>query len=221
MSHDVQNKPATNSVTHSDEMAEQAWIWDLPSILMVIAAVVISMICFWPTKPVLESNEKPVSVGLAAPGLWCVDATTGQPALGLVPRGWFTWLVISPAHLNGSNRLDQELQSLEKQWQAMADLDRWRRVVIVTDPRQAEDFLVKVPQPAMIPFDAVLGTARTWKAWGSAERVRHILIEPSGRILMIEPAEMDQPGSVKRIAEDLRRRLQTWEGEFDDLPRFS
>jgi hypothetical protein len=38
---------------------------------------------------------------------------------------------------------------------------------------------------------------------------------------MIEPAELDQPGVLKRIAQDIRRRLRAWEGNFDDQPTFS
>ena len=34
-------------------------------------------------------------------------------------------------------------------------------------------------------------------------------------------AEADQPGSVKRISDEIRRRMQQWEGNFDDQPRFS
>jgi len=51
--------------------------------------------------------------------------------------------------------------------------------------------------------------------------VRHVMVEPTGRILLIEPAETDHPGGLEKIRDDLRRRLRAWEGEFDDLPRFS
>lgn len=221
MKQENESLPKKNYETPAAVDAVEASGWDWPSILMIAAALCVTAYCFWPARVISERPDEPVAVGHTAPGLWCVDVQTKEPALGLVPRGWFTWIVLAPGHHKESSRLLDEMPVVEKQWQSMADIDRWRRVVIVSNPEQASDFLLRTPEPANVPFDVVLGTSRTWSTWGSAERVRHILIEPTGRILMIEPAELDHSGTLKRIADDLRRRLQTWEGEFDDLPRFS
>jgi hypothetical protein len=203
------------------EMTSRGMVWDWPSIVMLGLAVMISIWSFWPEKLVDHKDEKMVEVGQPSPGLWCVDAETGEPLVGMTPRGWFVWMVIAPADMAEKLRLEQEMEQVEKVWTGMADLDRWRRVLIVADKLQAEEWKGEVPAPALIPYEVGLATKRTWATWGSASRVRHVLIEPSGRILMIEPAELDQPGVLKRIAEDIRRRLRAWEGNFDDQPTFS
>ncbi len=195
--------------------------WDWPSVVMLIMAVAILVWSFWPVGKAVEDAERTVGVGQTSPGLWCVVPGNGEPLLGMTPRGWFVWMVIGPADLSEKNRLQEELEKLEQVWAEMADLDRWRRVVIVADQNQGVEMGEQVPAPAMIPYEVGLATKRTWATWGQAGRVRHVLIEPSGRILMIEPSEEDQPGVLKRISEEIRRRLRAWEGNFDDQPKFS
>lgn len=195
--------------------------YDWPSLLMIAVAIGVSIYSFWPEKQLNEPHPESIREGVTAPGLWALDLKSRQIALGLLPRGWFVWVVLAPAHSREHQKLDIELPALQKQWQTMADIERWRRVIVVADTAQGNDLLAEDLEPAQIPLEIVLGTSRTWASWGAADRVRHILIEPTGRILLIEPGESDQKGSLKKIAEDLRRRLQRWEGEFDDLPRFS
>lgn len=205
----------------SAEMTRQTMVWDWPSIVMLGLALIVSIWSFWPEKSANSTDEKIVGVGQPSPGLWCMDPETGEPLMGMTPRGWFVWMVIAPAGSSEKNRLEEEMELVEKVWAGMADLDRWRRVLIVSDKLQAEEFKGEVPAPALIPYEVGLATQRTWATWGQAARVRHVLIEPSGRILMIEPAELDQPGVLNRISEDIRRRLRAWEGNFDDQPTFS
>lgn len=188
---------------------------------MIALALAVSIWSFWPLNLQENRSEPTIATGQRVPGLWCVDSATGEPLLGLLPRGWFVWLVLAPADAAEKLRLDQELGQIQKRWSGMADLDRWRGVVVVADKEQGVAIADRLRALGMIPLDVGLATARTWATWGHAGRVRHVLIEPTGRILMIEPAEADQPGSLKRISDDIRRRMQQWEGNFDDQPRFS
>lgn len=218
MPDDDQNQPDNILENAADE---SGFFFDWPSILMILAAVAISAWCFWPTARMESRSQTTIATGQPAPGLWTVDVGTGTPVLGLVPRGWFTWVVLAPAEAKNAGELDQELKELEKTWQAMADLDGWRRVVVVSDKSQGQRLRENPPGPKPTPFDTSQATARTWAAWGSAGKVRHVLVEPTGKILLIEPSELLNPGTLKKISEDLKRRLRAFEGEFDDMPRFS
>ncbi|MFM7132062.1 MAG: hypothetical protein ACKO0V_22155 [bacterium] len=204
-----------------DETDEGGLFSDWPSLLMILAAIAISAWCFWPVGTSERAPEKTIATGQAAPGLWTVDVVTGTPVLGLVQRGWFTWLVLAPAEAKNADELARELQQLEKTWKGLADLDGWRRVVVVSDKIQGRQLRENPPGPNLIPFDTSQATARTWAAWGSAEKVRHVLIEPTGKIILIEPSEGLNPGTLEKISDDLKRRLRAFEGEFDDMPRFS
>jgi hypothetical protein len=196
--------------------------WDWPSALMIALAVAVSLWCFWPDRNDQKSVAAQVAAGQRAPGLWCVDAATSEPLLGLLPRGWFVWLVLAPADSAEKSRLENELQLIQKTWAGMADLDRWRAVLVVAQKEQALATGDQVrAQGFVTPWDIGLATRQTWETWGHASRVRHVLIEPTGRILLIEPADAEQPGTVKKISDEIRRRLQQWEGNFDDQPRFS
>ena len=205
-----------------DETAsDQPMAWDWPSALMIALAVAVSIWAFWPETKGGALPDATVATGQRAPGLWCVDSATSEPLLGLMPRGWFVWLVVAPADDSEKLRLDKELQHVLRAWSGMADLDRWRGVVVVAEKRQGVAVGDELRKSGLPALDVGLATKRTWATWGHAGRVRHVLVEPTGRILMIEPAEADQPGSVKRISDEIRRRMQQWEGNFDDQPRFS
>ena len=193
---------------------------DWPSILMLAAAAIVVAWRLWPSSSFDRTEAASIAVGKPAPPLRCNDPVSNEPMLALVPRGWFVWIVLAPDR-DSADRTAKELALAETTWQAMADLDRWRRVVVATDETLAKRLLAKPIAPEGIPCEIGLARSRPNAAWGSAERVRHVLIEPTGRILMIEPAESDRPGSLEKIHQNLRRRLRQWEGEFDDLPRFS
>lgn len=188
---------------------------------MIAMAVAVSAWSFWPAAAPKEQTAESIAAGKTTPGLWCVDAETREPLLGLLPRGWFIWLTLAPADASDRRMLDEELARLEKTWPGMADIDRWRRVVVASNAQQLRQLEAKKPGPEEVPFDAGLATKRTWATWGQAARIRHVLIEPTGRILMIEPGEAEKPGVLKRFADEIRRRLKAWEGNFDDQPRFS
>ena len=115
-------------VEEGAELTLHGMVWDWPSIVMLGLAVIISIWSFWPEKSADHKDEKIVEVGQPSPGLWCVDAETGEPLMGMTPRGWFVWMVIAPADLAEKQRLEQEMERVEKAWAGMADLDRWRRV---------------------------------------------------------------------------------------------
>jgi hypothetical protein len=218
MKNDDQNPAEKNSDSPADS---SSLLGDWPSLLMIFAAVAISAWCFWPSNQQKLPPESTIAIGKPAPGLWTVDLQTGSPLLGLVPRGWFTWVVLAPASPSQSSELNRELKALEETWQTLADLDGWRRVVVVADENLGKRLKDEPLKPILIPFDVSRATLRTWAAWGSAEKVRHILIEPTGKIILIEPSESFNPGTLKKIADDLTRRLRSFEGEFDDMPRFS
>lgn len=162
-----------------------------------------------------------VAVGQFSPPLRAIDPSTGEPMLGLVPRGWFVWIVLAPDGDAGGTRLKAELERAEAVWKNMADLDQWRRVVVTADAPSAIDLKSRKFEPLTTPLAIGLRRPGTDDAWSAAQRVRHVMVEPTGRILLIEPAETDHPGGLEKIRDDLRRRLRAWEGEFDDLPRFS
>jgi len=216
-----QGEVLPDSTTDTEILQERA-SWDWPSALMIALAVVVSLWCFWPARSNREQPEESLATGQQAPGLWCVDASTAEPLLGLVPRGWFVWLVLAPADAAEKSRLDKELQQIQKTWAGMADLDRWRGVLVVAQKEQGQAIISQMRALGLVsPWDLGLATRRTWATWGYASRVRHVLVEPTGRILLIEPAATEQPGSLKKISDEIRRRIQQWEGNFDDQPRFS
>jgi hypothetical protein len=194
---------------------------DVPSILMLAGAVIVIAWSFWPGANSEPKETVRIAVGTMSPPLRCVDPATGEPLLALVPRGWFVWLVLGPEGDSDGHRLRAEIEKLEPVWNSMADMDQWRRVIVTEQANVAAELDLHGIGPKEIPMAIGLRRKDRPDSWQGAQRVRHILIEPTGRILMIEPAETDHPGGLDKIRNDLRRRLRAWEGEFDDLPRFS
>jgi len=216
---DDQPNESTEVVT--PEPATPASKLDVPSILMLLGAVLVIAWSFWPTNRNETGETARVAVGQFSPPLRCSDPATGEPLLGLVPRGWFVWIVLAPDDDQEGDRLKAELTKAETVWKTMADLDQWRRVIVTADDRSANELRSRKFEPHLTPLTVGLRRNAGTDVWSGARRVRHVLIEPTGRILLIEPAETDHPGSLEKIHDDLRRRLRAWEGEFDDLPRFS
>lgn len=194
---------------------------DWVSIGIIGLALLVLAWNFMPRRPGHDTASGQVTAGQFSPPLRAVDPLTGEPMLGLVPRGWFVWIVLAPDDDAGGTRLKAELERAEAVWKTMADLDQWRRVIVTADARTANDLISRKFEPAMTPLAVGLRRPGGDDAWSAAQRVRHVMIEPTGRILLIEPAETDHPGGLEKIRDDLRRRLRAWEGEFDDLPRFS
>lgn len=194
---------------------------DVHSILMLVGAALILAWSFWPEKPTERPEEARIAVGNLSPPLRCMDPVTGEPLFALVPRGWFVWIVLGPDSDPDGARLKAEIEKAEEVWKTMADLDQWRRVIVTNDAKTAESIVARGVEPRMVPHAIGLRAGSQADSWSGAQRVRHLLIEPTGKILMIEPAETDHPGGIEKIRDDLRRRLRAWEGEFDDLPRFS
>ncbi len=194
---------------------------DLPSMLMLLGAVLVIAWSFWPAIRKDDGESARVAVGQFSPPLRCSDPVTGEPLLGLVPRGWFVWIVLAPDDDPEGVRLRAELERAETVWKTMADLDQWRRVIVTADERSATELRSRKFEPHLTPVTVGLRRNAAADVWSGAQRVRHLLVEPTGRILLIEPAETDHPGGLEKIRNDLRRRLRAWEGEFDDLPRFS
>ena len=207
--------------THASEAKRPPAPIDVHSILMLVGAVLVLAWSFWPAgrtdRPVVSS----IAVGNLSPPLRCVDPVTGEPLFGLVPRGWFVWIVLGPDSDPDGSRLRAEIEKAEAVWKTMADLDQWRRVIVTCDDKSAAGLSARGIEPRAIPHAIGLRASSLADSWSGAQRVRHLLIEPTGKILMIEPAETDHPGGLEKIRDDLRRRLRAWEGEFDDLPRFS
>ncbi len=194
---------------------------DLHSILMLAGAALILVWSFWPVAGTDRPDGANVAVGNLSPPLRCVDPVTGEPLFALVPRGWFVWVVLGPDSDPEGARLKAEIEQVEAVWKTMADLDQWRRVIVTTDGETAASLSARGIEPRMVPHAIGLRAGSRNDSWSGAQRVRHFLIEPTGKILLIEPAETDHPGGLEKIRDDLRRRLRAWEGEFDDLPRFS
>lgn len=215
---DQPNEP-TEVVT--PEAAVPAKKLDVPSILMLLGAALVIAWSFWPTNRKDTGDTARVAVGQFSPPLRCSDPATGEPLLGLVPRGWFVWIVLAPDDDPEGVRLKAELERAETVWKSMADLDQWRRVIVTADALSANELRNRKFEPPLTPVTVGLRRNAGTDVWSGAQRVRHVLVEPTGRILLIEPAETDHPGGLEKIREDLRRRLRAWEGEFDDLPRFS
>ncbi|MBI1324472.1 hypothetical protein GC170_14980 [bacterium] len=194
---------------------------DVHSILMLVVAALILAWSFWPVAGKDRQDRVPIAVGNLSPPLRCLDPVTGEPLFALVPRGWFVWIVLGPDSDPDGARLKAEIEKVEAVWRTMADLDQWRRVIVTNDETTAESIVARGVEPRTVPHAIGLRAGSNSDSWSGAQRVRHFLIEPTGKILMIEPAETDHPGGIEKIRDDLRRRLRAWEGEFDDLPRFS
>lgn len=215
------DQPNVSTEVVPPEASVHAKKLDVPSILMLMVAALVIAWSFWPAIRTDNGETTRVAVGQFSPPLRCSDPATGEPLLGLVPRGWFVWIVLAPDDDADGVRLKAELDRAETVWKTMADLDQWRRVIVTADDRTANELRNRKLEPHLTPVTIGLRRNAGTDVWSGARRVRHVLVEPTGRILRIEPAETDHPGSLEKIHGDLRRRLRAWEGEFDDLPRFS
>lgn len=215
------DQPNPSRETSASESKHPLATIDAHSILMLVGAVLVLAWSFWPQARTDRQDATRIAVGNLSPPLRCVDPLTGEPLFALVPRGWFVWIVLGPDSDSDGERLKAEIEKSEAVWKTMADLDQWRRVIVTGDEDTAARLTARGVEPRTVPHTIGLRSGSRADSWSGAQRVRHLLIEPTGKILMIEPAETDHPGGIEKIRDDLRRRLRAWEGEFDDLPRFS
>jgi len=215
------DQPTLSGETNASEAERPPAPVDLHSLLMLAGAALILIWSFWPDAGTDRPEGANVAVGNLSPPLRCVDPVTREPLFALVPRGWFVWVVLGPDSDPGGARLKAEIEKVEAVWKTMADLDQWRRVVVTTDGETAASLAARGIEPRVVPQAIGLRAGSRNDSWSGAERLRHLLIEPTGKILLIEPAATDHPGGLEKIRDDLRRRLRAWEGEFDGLPRFS